>query len=89
MVLFQQSRQVRGGTATKSFPIINFNRHNAMTRPVHNCPMKSIVLSLLLAVAGCVALSIVVAMIAAPSNLQSEDFKISAPPSASDAPRAG
>lgn len=51
--------------------------------------MKSIVLSLLLAVAGCVALSIVVAMIAAPSNLQSEDFKISAPPPASDAPRAG
>ena len=44
---------------------------------------------MLLAVAGCVALSIVVAMIAAPSNLQSEDFKISAPPPASDAPRAG
>ncbi len=60
-----------------------------MTRPVHNCPMKSIVLSLLLAVAACVTLSIVVAMIAAPSNLQSEDFKTSAPPRTSDSPKAG
>nr|WP_314623983.1 hypothetical protein [uncultured Noviherbaspirillum sp.] len=51
--------------------------------------MKSIVLSLLLAVAACVTLSIVVAMIAAPSNLQSEDFKTSAPPRTSDSPKAG
>jgi hypothetical protein len=51
--------------------------------------MKSIVLSLLLAVAGCVTLSIVVAVIAAPSNLQSEDFKTSAPPNAGNTLRAG
>jgi len=51
--------------------------------------MKSILLNSILAVVSCVALSIIVALLAAPSNLQAEDFKGSAPPSASDARVAG
>jgi hypothetical protein len=47
--------------------------------------MKSIILNSLLAVVSCVALSIVVALLAAPSNLQNEDFKVSAPPAVSGA----
>jgi hypothetical protein len=89
MALLRHFWRGRRGGATKDFPVINSKRHNAMTRPVHNCPMKSIVLSLLLAVASCVTLSIVVAMIAAPSNLQSEDFNMLAPPRATDTFRAG
>jgi hypothetical protein len=51
--------------------------------------MKSILLNSILAVISCVALSIIVALLAAPSNLQAEDFKVSAPPSTSSAREAG
>jgi hypothetical protein len=51
--------------------------------------MKSILLNSQLAVVACVALSILVALLAAPSNLQNEDFKTSSPPPAPRARMAG
>ncbi|WP_283442550.1 hypothetical protein [Noviherbaspirillum suwonense] len=51
--------------------------------------MKRIILTSLLAVVSCVALSIVVAMLAAPSNLQNDDFKVSSPPDLPGARMAG
>jgi len=51
--------------------------------------MKSIILTSLLAVVSCVALSIVVALLAAPSNLQNDDFKVSSPPASPSVRTAG
>jgi hypothetical protein len=51
--------------------------------------MKSILLTSLLAVVSCVALSIVVALLAASPNLENEDFKLSSPPAASGGRMAG
>jgi hypothetical protein len=51
--------------------------------------MKSILLTSLLAVVGCIALSIVVALLAASPNLENEDFKVSSLPAASGTRTAG
>lgn len=51
--------------------------------------MKSIVLSSLLAIVGCVTLSVVVALIAAPSDPQGEDFQDASPTVANSMRRPG
>lgn len=51
--------------------------------------MKSIILNSLLAVVSVVALSIVVALLAASPNLENEDFTVSSPPAAPGARMAG
>ena len=52
-------------------------------------PMKSILLTSLLAIVGCIALSIVVALLAASPNLENEDVKVSSPQAVSGARMAG
>jgi hypothetical protein len=78
MALFQQSSK----TGRKAFPKIKSKRHNTLTVLFTITPMKSIILTSLLAVVSCVALSVVVALVAAPSNLQNDEFKVSSPPAA-------
>lgn len=85
MTLFQHSRE----PGRKAFPIINSKRHNALSAPFTIAPMKSIILTSLLAVVSCVLLSVVVALIAAPSNLDKEEFKTSSPPAAAAERMAG
>ena len=74
---------------TKAFPKINSNRHNTQTVAFTITPMKSILLTSLLAVVSCVALSLIVALLAASPNLENEDFKVSSPPAASGGRMAG
>ena len=83
MALFQQSSK----PYRKAFPIINSKGHNALSAPFTIAPMKSIILSSLLAVVGCVLLSVVVALLAAPSNLDKEEFKTSSPPAVAGSER--
>jgi hypothetical protein len=51
--------------------------------------MKSIVVSSMLAVIACVALSIAVAMLASSPDLQDDGIKTSSPPAATHASTAG
>jgi len=64
-------------------------RHNTPTIPFTIATMKSIILNSLLAVVSVVALSIVVALLAASPNLENDDFKVSSPPAAPGARMAG